>query len=300
MERPLLIDQILEQLTGAERLPEEAIRAAEAQLEMAVPAFLRDIEDYLATDRPDRQAGGRMFFLFHMLGSWREKSAYRALARLLALAPDRVDSILGDGITTTSHRVMAAVFDGDPQPLFDLILDVKADEYVRSRMLEALAMVVLNGDLDRAVAARFLRDCFMNLHPQSRNFVWNGWQEAIAMLGLAELGSLVKKAFDRRFIDPHWIGFDAFRARMAKAGQDFDPADWQVRDEYTLFGDTIEELSTWYAFSDERWEKEETWEGPDDGFWEAAAPAVNPFKGVGRNDPCPCGSGKKFKKCCLN
>ena len=20
---------------------------------------------------------------------------------------------------------------------------------------------------------------------------------------------------------------------------------------------------------------------------------------VGRNDPCPCGSGKKFKKCCL-
>ncbi len=25
----------------------------------------------------------------------------------------------------------------------------------------------------------------------------------------------------------------------------------------------------------------------------------NPFKHVGRNDPCPCGSGKKFKKCCL-
>ena len=21
---------------------------------------------------------------------------------------------------------------------------------------------------------------------------------------------------------------------------------------------------------------------------------------VGRNDPCPCGSGKKYKKCCLN
>lgn len=25
-----------------------------------------------------------------------------------------------------------------------------------------------------------------------------------------------------------------------------------------------------------------------------------PQKTVGRNDPCPCGSGKKFKKCCLN
>ena len=25
-----------------------------------------------------------------------------------------------------------------------------------------------------------------------------------------------------------------------------------------------------------------------------------PFPKVGRNESCPCGSGKKFKKCCLN
>ena len=24
------------------------------------------------------------------------------------------------------------------------------------------------------------------------------------------------------------------------------------------------------------------------------------MKKIGRNDPCPCGSGKKYKKCCLN
>src|SRR5438093_6843758 len=28
-----------------------------------------------------------------------------------------------------------------------------------------------------------------------------------------------------------------------------------------------------------------------------AGVAANPYAGVGRNDPCPCGSGKKFKKC---
>ena len=27
-------------------------------------------------------------------------------------------------------------------------------------------------------------------------------------------------------------------------------------------------------------------------------PASNPYRHVGRNDPCPCGSGKKFKRCC--
>lgn len=29
-------------------------------------------------------------------------------------------------------------------------------------------------------------------------------------------------------------------------------------------------------------------------------PVENPYKNVGRNDPCPCGSGKKFKKCCID
>lgn len=29
-------------------------------------------------------------------------------------------------------------------------------------------------------------------------------------------------------------------------------------------------------------------------------PITNNLKNIGRNDPCPCGSGKKFKKCCLH
>ena len=30
----------------------------------------------------------------------------------------------------------------------------------------------------------------------------------------------------------------------------------------------------------------------------AKAPPLTAASNVGRNDPCPCGSGKKFKKCC--
>ena len=26
---------------------------------------------------------------------------------------------------------------------------------------------------------------------------------------------------------------------------------------------------------------------------------VKPSQKVGRNDPCPCGSGKKYKNCCM-
>lgn len=32
----------------------------------------------------------------------------------------------------------------------------------------------------------------------------------------------------------------------------------------------------------------------------ASAPASRTEPRVGRNDPCPCGSGKKYKKCCLH
>lgn len=36
----------------------------------------------------------------------------------------------------------------------------------------------------------------------------------------------------------------------------------------------------------------------DEAMLGAKAQSVNPFKGIGRNDACPCDSGKKFKQCC--
>ena len=29
-------------------------------------------------------------------------------------------------------------------------------------------------------------------------------------------------------------------------------------------------------------------------------PIIRDYKKIGRNDPCPCGSGKKYKNCCLS
>jgi hypothetical protein len=42
-----------------------------------------------------------------------------------------------------------------------------------------------------------------------------------------------------------------------------------------------------------------TTNGPwDTELSDGAAPFVRPSAKIGRNDPCPCGSGKKYKKCC--
>jgi len=45
-------------------------------------------------------------------------------------------------------------------------------------------------------------------------------------------------------------------------------------------------MSTFGSMFDEEWEDEE-WDEGDEAEW------VN----VGRNDPCPCGSGRKYKNC---
>jgi hypothetical protein len=290
---------ILHELTQAEGLPREALKAASAQRGEIVPVFLKEIEHYLALKPAARSKSTPLFFIFHLLGEWREKAAYRPLARLLRLPRGEVDRIFGDGITTTSHRVIASVFDGDPQPLYDIILDPNAEQFIRSRMCEALAMVTLWGDLDRTLAGRFLRDAFIEIQPQAQCYVWVGWQSAIAMLGMSDLKSLVKKGFDRGFIDSHVLGFNHFEQDLRRAIE--HPGEpWRLEDhEYTLFGDTIDELSNWYCFTEQYSEDQERWRQQADTNPVLSQPYENPFKGVGRNDPCPCGSGKKFKKCCL-
>ena len=111
-------------------------------------------------------------------------------------------------------------------------------------------------------------------------------------MGLRELQPLVQQAFERDFIGSSWS--DLVR------DSDGEPDDWQDEDDYRPFGDAIEELSGWAAFMpdqeddpDDVWEHEPELELP-------GVPVTNPYRGVGRNDPCPCGSGKKFKKCCLD
>jgi hypothetical protein len=301
---PMDARQILHELATAEDLPVDAIAAARANRAAMVPVFIRMIERFVAGS-DDVENVGALFLIFHLLGEWREKSAYRPLAALLRLPTYELDDILGDAVPETCHRVIAAVFDGDPAPVYEIIRDRDADELVRSRLCEALAMVTLRGELSREETAQFLRSCFSELEPQAQCFLWEAWENAIAMLGLVELAPVVKQAYDRGFIDPKERTYADFERDLQQTVSGGPPPDWHRPGEFELFGDAVEELSTWaYSDADEDSDEDE-WEPreripPERMLWSPdEGPAVNPYKGVGRNDPCPCGSGKKFKKCCL-
>ena len=76
-----------------------------------VPVFLRCMDEFsLPNGAPI--APSALFLIFHLLGEWREKSAYRPMAKFLRMPDDALEPILGDAKTVTCHRVMAAVFDG--------------------------------------------------------------------------------------------------------------------------------------------------------------------------------------------
>jgi len=85
----------------------------------------------------------------------------------IGLPGREVDTIFGDGITSTSHRVMAAVFDGDPSAALRHHPGPNAEEFIRAGMYKALAMVTLRGELDRQWQAGFLRDGFIEMRPQA-------------------------------------------------------------------------------------------------------------------------------------
>src|SRR6516164_7976347 len=66
----------------------------------------------------------------------------------------------------------------------------------------------------------FLRDAYNELQPQAPCYVWYGWQSAVAMLGMGELRVLVKRAFDRGFIELHLLGFGDFEEDLNRHSPD--------------------------------------------------------------------------------
>ena len=133
---------IIAQLGTENGMPRAALLAAGRQRQEMAPVFAAEIEKRLSIASASEESSGALFFIFHLLGSWRETQAYPALARLLRMPEEEIGEILGDAATETCHKVIAAVFDGDPRPIYDIVLDAQACEWVRCSMCEALAMLV--------------------------------------------------------------------------------------------------------------------------------------------------------------
>jgi hypothetical protein len=287
-------------------LPREAMQWALDHWDEAAPELLSVVERYTSgADRSDETASA-VFFIVHLAGEKQDTRVFSLLCRL-AQDGEAVEAALGDATTTTLKQILISTYDGNLDTLKELIEAAEADEFVRADALEVLAYLTATGRVPREETEAYLLGLYETLQPQQESFVWSGWVLAIGLLGLETLSGVVHQAFGRGLIDPMVMGYDDFRRDLERTLADPERMAGFEYDRIGPLEDAIGELSGWSAFSDAAKEDQERWAtSPEDAglaFADTPLPFVDPFKGVGRNDPCPCGTSKKFmkfKKCCLD
>lgn len=282
-------------------LPRGAMGWALDNWDEAAPGLLGVLERFAnGTDR-SAKAVGAAFFILHLAAEKRETRAFTPLCQLLKDA-EAVEEVLGDGITTTLKGILIGTYDGDLEALKGVIEAEEVNEYARAGALEVLAYLTATGRIVRNETEAYLRGLYETLRPQHESFVWVGWQSAVALLGFEALADRVRQAFERGLIDRLVMTYRHFQEDLRRTLADPERMAGFRHDRIAPLDDVIEELSGWYAFSGAA---EQDRAPPSAGEiagvepWVPQLPTINPLKGVGRNDPCPCGSGKKFKKCCL-
>ena len=299
-DESLAIDAILDAFATAERvLPRAALKQAADRWPEVGPVLLALLEAAAHGAEPSERTVCILFFGIYLMAQVRETRAFCSLCTIAADG-ELIERLIGDGVTEDLSVILAHVYDGDQAPLRALIESADADEFARNAALGALAMLTVSGRIHRDETARYLRDLHATLQPQGENFVWVGWQQAIALLGLEDLEPLVEDAFARGWIGDSVMDLRDFQNDLRAARQAADPTavfGRTVRDDGRL-DDIVACMSGWAGFRPE--EKRI----PRSSMAAAARvgdkPIRNPYRSVGRNDPCPCGSGKKFKKCCLD
>jgi len=294
--------EIMAALEANGPLPREALEAAGQSRDAMVPVFLHYVGQLQSAKIDDLEGMNAFVFIFFLLAEWRETRAYRPLATLLRCDPELLDALLGDQITEASARVMAGVFDGDLQPLIDIALDDDADGFVRGEMFDTLAIVALEDPELRPRITAFLNDFFDLTGHVTGEEIWWAWAECIAALGLADMEPSVRAVFDKGLITPDHSRIEDFTQRLQETVDAGRPEWFTGLSSNTLITDTIAELERWYCFTPEYLAKRAA--GRLNVLSSLMPQAGDPFNSVftgktGRNDPCPCGSGKKFKKCCL-
>ena len=299
----LPIEHYLETIAESDRLPGSAIAICVIRIEEAAPA-LRTLLARAVLDESLTESEELLLFRgLHILGGARDTRTFKPLMRLLHRSQEELDELLGYAITETLSRIVACVFDGDHDALLDAIADRHIDEFVRDALFGAATFLAWNGQIDRVHLQRFLIDFYQKRLAYDEDYSWLGWQEAIALLGLRALRPLVEQAFQEGRISPQMLRLEDFDATLEEAETAPDSPSRFKHAGLGYIEDVLETLERFdrndSATVDDDIADDMDDDLLDDNWLPPIAPITNPLRAVGRNDPCPCGSGKKFKKCCL-
>ncbi len=271
--------------------PRAALEAAVAQRETITPELLRVLEE-TRQDRLGRliEAPNYMlpFYALYLLAQFRETRAYSLIVDIFAIPGEDVLNSFDDLVTEDLARILASVSGGDVTKLHRLIEDQQVNEYVRNAAIRALVVLVVQGVFSRDAVMAYFQSLFRGGLEREFSFVWAALVGNASALYPEEVMGDIEQAFadglvDELFTDLAWV------KECMEPGKELVLARLASDKKQTYIEDTIAEMEWWACY-----------QPPEPQRRQVVPPAALALKQkkTGRNAPCPCGSGKKYKNCC--
>ena len=266
-------EELIEELTSSGlgvsyELAEEIRRRPDADLHL-----VRLLEDERYWDPEGPGEGWAPIHAIHLLSAIGSEKGLKALEDVLRKRPDD----LGDWLTEECAALLAN-FGGLAIPtLMELATDRELDIFVRNAAIRALVVLAHRRPEFRQPTI----DLFLKLmEEKNKEFL------ALNALEFAQLKDplifeRLKSLFKRELKENPVCTFRHIEEVYASPERDMD---YHRDEEDPMEHFKPENLRRLKGLSEE-------WAGGLEG------PSPRVLK-VGRNDPCPCGSGKKYKKCC--
>ncbi len=274
-------------------LPKTAFQIITANREEAIP-YLREAIDYAISK-------GRMldenyqlhFYALYLLGELRDRESFSRIIELVSLPDDTVEYLIGDCITADLRDVLYNTYDGNIELLKKSIRDRDIDEFVRSAMLDVMGQLYLDGILEENEWKDFLKQGVYD--GREYDFIYNSIGYVLCKCHFVDMLPDIRYMFDKDLIDEMCMGkYDSYVDAMFEYRKNEGSF---CRDSFSA----AEALRHWAMFSEseENVPEEKDFERLIRMLEREGNQSVRKTK-IGRNDPCPCGSGKKYKFCCLN
>ncbi len=277
--------------------PEEELEEIIANQEEAIP-FLLDVLKDVREDKEKYITNLDYFghiYAVYLLAQFRVKEAYPIVLELFSLPNEQPDQLFGD-MMDSSGRILASICGGDVAPIKQMIGNEEIDEYTRAQAITALAVLALNGEFEREELMAYYKEL---LRTNDNMTILTLLINLCTDIYPGEVYEEIKEAYENDKVDYLMIGMESVD-RAISEGKSSVLARAKRNSHLQKIDDTIGELRYWSYFKNNSRDKHfDQLMNKNPGFMSLpkCTPIVNEPK-IGRNDPCPCGSGKKYKKCC--
>jgi hypothetical protein len=281
--------------------PENLIADAIVRREEVIPILLETLEDIDRDPEPWLADQDRMAHIYaiYLLAIFRETRAYPLLVRIFSRPGEFPFDLAGDVATQDLGRILASVSGGDSSGMAEIIENETANEYVRAVAMDGIVSLVTIGERTRDETMAYFLQLFQKLE-RTPGAQWDGLANVCADLWPHEAIEELRRAYDEGLIEPGSICWDDIEDALALGKQE---AIKHAQHRKPLVTDLSEDMGWMQCFH-----RAETGDEPPGNAKEdlldfqpnesIPTPIRRPAPKIGRNEPCPCGSGKKFKKCC--